>query len=295
MRDIRNSEIFWGLGLLLPSLLGLSLFYIYPFFENLYNSFTEISFVGDKTWVGLENYKTFFSDPKIRQGFFYTFKYTLLSVPCVVALSVLVAFALHQRIRGVNFYRIVFYLPVIAMPMAVAMVWRWMLNYEFGIVNEILGYLKISAIPWLQDKNVFFISLVAVSVWGRVGYNVLLLLAGLQNIPSMYYDAAMVDGAGVIKRFFRITLPMLSPILFFVIIINTISFLQVFDWIIALTKLGTRVGAANSSVITMFYQYAFLSSQKGVASAISVVFFIIILLITIAQFRLQKKWVHYEK
>lgn len=294
MRSVRKHEVRWGYALLFPSMLGLSVFYIYPFFENVYNSFTEISFLGDKTWVGFENYKTFFRDPTIGRSFFYTFAYTLISVPCVVALSVLVASALHQRIRGVHFYRIVFYLPVIAMPMAIAVVWRWMLNYEFGIVNEVLAYFDISAVPWMQDTNVFFISLVAVSVWSRVGYNVLLLLAGLQNIPSMYYDAAMVDGAGSVKRFFRITIPMLSPILFFVVIINTISFLQVFDWIIALTRLNTRVGIANSSVITMFYQYAFLSNQKGVASAISVVFFIIILLITVVQFRLQKQWVHYE-
>ena len=192
-------------------------------------------------------------------------------------------------------YRVLFYLPVVAMPVAIAAVWRWMLNYEFGVVNEFLSTLTIEAIPWLQDKEIFFISLVIVSVWGRVGYNILLLLAGLQNIPTMYYDAAMVDGAGVIKRFFAITLPMLSPIIFFVTIINVISFLQVFEWIFVLTTIGSKVGSANTSVITLFYEYAFLSSQKGVASAISVLFFIIILLITIIQFKLQKKWVHYEQ
>ena len=300
-RGIRNAQhykrnqILWGFALLAPSILGLSLFYIYPFFENVYNSFVKISLIGNKTWVGLDNYKTFFSDPKIGRSFLYTFQYTAVTVTVTVILSILVATALNQKIRGVNFYRIIFYLPVVAMPVAIAVVWRWMFNFEFGVVNEIIKALNGSPIPWLQDKNVFFISLVIVSAWGRVGFNVLLLLAGLQNIPAMYYDAAMVDGAGATRRFLRITLPLLSPIIFFVIVINVINFLQVFDWIIALTNLISGVGAANSSVITLFYQYAFRSNQKGVASAVSVVFFAVILLVTILQFRLQKKWVHYEK
>ena len=249
----------------------------------------------EKTWVGLDNYKTFFSDPKIAGSFLNTFRYTAVTVAGAVILSILVAAALNQKIRGANFYRIIFYLPVIAMPAAIAVVWRWMFNFEFGILNEIIKAFEGSPIPWLRDKNVFFISLSIVSVWGRIGFNVLLLLAGLQNIPTVYYDAAMVDGAGLVRRFFRITLPLLSPIIFFVVIINVINFLQVFDWIIALTQVNSRVGLANSSVITLFYTYAFQSNLKGVASAISVAFFIVIIAVTVLQFKLQKRWVHYEQ
>ena len=294
-RHYKTTQMLWGFALLAPALLGLAIFYIYPFFENVYNSFVEISLRGEKTWVGWNNFRTFFSDPRIGRSFLYTFQYTAVAVTVTVILSILAAAALNQKIKGANLYRILFYLPVIAMPIAVATVWRWMLNFEFGVVNEVIKAISGSPIPWLRDKNVFFFSLVIISSWGRIGYNVILLLAGLQNIPTVYYDAAMVDGAGAVRRFFRITLPLLSPMIFFVVVINVIVFLQVFDWIIALTNLISGVGAANTSVITLFYVYAFRLNLKGVASAVSVMFFIVIMLVTVAQFKLQRRWVHYEK
>ena len=291
----RKEDIFWGWILLFPSVSGLSLFYIYPFLENIYNSFNEISFVGKKTWVGLANYKVFLSDPRIAESFIYTFKYAIITVPIVLLLSLIMAATLNQKIRGANFYRFVYYLPVIAMPVAIAAVWKWMFNYDFGFFNYLLTLWEMNPVPWLRDKDAFFIALVFVSAWGKIGYNVLLLLAGLQNISQTYYEAATLDGAGPIVQFFKITLPLLSPTIFFVVIINIISFLQVFDLIFTLTSLTGSVGEANTSVITLFYQYAFISNQKGVASALSVVFFFVILALTALQFSLQKKWVHYEQ
>lgn len=290
-----KEEVFWGWLLLLPSVLGLSVFYIYPFIENIYNSFSEIPFVGEKTWVGLENYKVFFSDPRIVNSFVYTFKYAFFTVPIVLILSLIISASLNNKLRGINFYRFVYYLPVIAMPVAIATVWKWMFNYDFGFFNYILEIFNIAPVPWLRDNNTFFIALIFVSSWNRIGYNVLLLLAGLQNISQSYYEASTLDGAGAIRQFFSITIPLLSPTIFFVVIINIISFLQVFDWIFTLTPLTSSVGEANTSVITLFYQYAFISNQKGVASALSVVFFFTILVLTISQFMLQKKWVHYEQ
>ena len=295
LSSMHREEVFWGWILLLPSVLGLSIFYIYPFIENIYNSFSEISFVGDKTWVGLENYKVFFSDPRIIESFIYTLKYAFVTVPIVLVLSLIISASLNNKLKGSSFYRFVYYLPVIAMPVAIATVWKWMFNYDFGFFNYMLGIFNIDAVPWLRDNNTFFISLIFVSSWSRIGYNVLLLLAGLQNISESYYEASKLDGAGGIRQFFSITLPLLSPTIFFVIIINIISFLQVFDWIFTLTPLTSSVGEANTSVITLFYQYAFISNQKGVASALSVVFFFIILALTVSQFMLQKRWVHYEQ
>ena len=295
LSSMHREEVFWGWILLLPSVLGLSIFYIYPFIENIYNSFAEISFVGKKTWVGLENYKVFFSDPRIVESFIYTLKYAFVTVPIVLVLSLIISASLNNKLKGSSFYRFVYYLPVIAMPVAIATVWKWMFNYDFGFFNYMLGIFNIEAVPWLRDNSTFFISLIFVSSWSRIGYNVLLLLAGLQNISESYYEASKLDGAGGIRQFFSITLPLLSPTIFFVIIINIISFLQVFDWIFTLTPLTSSVGEANTSVITLFYQYAFISNQKGVASALSVVFFFIILALTVSQFMLQKRWVHYEQ
>ncbi len=295
LSSMHRQEVFWGWILLLPSVLGLSIFYIYPFIENIYNSFAEISFIGDKTFVGLENYKVFFSDPRIIESFIYTLKYAFVTVPIVLVLSLIISASLNNKLKGSSFYRFVYYLPVIAMPVAIATVWKWMFNYDFGFFNYMLGIFNVDPVPWLRDNNTFFISLIFVSSWSRIGYNVLLLLAGLQNISESYYEASKLDGAGGIRQFFSITLPLLSPTIFFVIIINIISFLQVFDWIFTLTPLTSSVGEANTSVITLFYQYAFISNQKGVASALSVVFFFIILALTVSQFMLQKRWVHYEQ
>ena len=290
----QKHNIFWGYTLLLPTLLGLGVFYIYPFFENIYNSFTSISFVGEKTWIGLDNYKVFFEDERILSSFLYTFNYVLITVPIVVILSLVAAVFLNSNIRGVNFYRFVFYLPVIAMPVAMATVWKSIFHTEFGLVNFLLTFVGFEPLAWLRDKDTFPIALVIVSVWGRVGYNVLILLAGLQNIPKMYYEASTLDGAGPIKTFFSITCPLLSPTIFFIVITNVIAYLQVFDQIFTLIPMQSSIGEANTSVIVLFYQYAFLFDQKGVASAVSVVFFFVILLITGIQFWLQKKWVHYE-
>lgn len=290
-----KEELLWGTVLLLPSMLGLTLFYVYPFFENIYNSFSEISFLGNKTWVGLRNYLYLWKEPRLLQSFMYTFKYAVVTAPIVLSLSLVMAAILNQKLRAIRFYRVVFYLPVVAMPIAIATVWKWMFNFDYGFLNEILAFFQIQPIPWLREKDTFFLSLVVVSSWSKVGYNILLLLAGLQTIPDMYYEAAMIDGAGLVKRFFKITLPLLSPTIFFITIINMISFLQVFEWIYALANLNSPIGQANSSVITLFYELAFISNQKGEASALSVIFFVVIFILTLIQFKMQKKWVHYEQ
>ncbi|MGL4677526.1 MAG: carbohydrate ABC transporter permease [Brevinema sp.] len=291
---IQRFNIFWGYALLLPTIIGLGLFYIYPFFENIYNSFTTISFVGEKTWVGLANYKVFLEDPRILNSFLYTFRYVFITVPLVVALSLIVAVFLNSNIRGVNFYRLIFYLPVIAMPVAMATVWKSIFHTDFGLINFLLTFIGFEPLAWLRDKDTFSFTLIIVSVWGRVGYNVLILLAGLQNIPKMYYEASTLDGAGPIKTFFSITCPLLSPTIFFIVVTNTIAYLQVFDQIFTLVPMQSAVGEANTSVIVLFYQYAFLFDQKGLASVVSVLFFFVILFITGIQFWLQKKWVYYE-
>ena len=132
---LRKNNVYWGYLLVLPTVLGLAVFYIYPFFENIYNSFTEISFVGTKTWVGIENYKIFFEDERIVESFLYTFRYVLITVPIVIFLSIVVAACLNSNIRGIKFYRLIFYFPVIAMPIAMAVVWKMIFHTDFGLVN----------------------------------------------------------------------------------------------------------------------------------------------------------------
>ena len=214
-------------------------------------------------------------------------------MPVTVALSLIIAVLLNKKIKGVSLYRTIYFLPMVAAPAAIAMVWRWLYNSEFGLINYLLSLVGIDGPRWLSDPKVALISIAIVGIWSAVGYNMVLLLAGLQEIPGDYYEAANIDGAGPIKQFFTITLPLVSPTMFFVVVTSIISAMQVFDTIFMMIDKTSMAVEGTQSLVYLFYQYSFLVNDKGYGSAIVMILLLMIMVITFIQVKIQNKWVNY--
>jgi len=289
-----HNDLFWGYLFIVPSLLGLLIFYIFPVFQTLFYSFTSWGDFGNYSLTGLENYKKLAADPEIWQSFRNTLIYAFVMVPISIAISIFIAVLLNQKIKGLTVYRTLYFLPVVTMPAAIGMIWKWLYNSDYGIINHVLGWFAISGPDWLTDPNWVLTSIIGVGIWSVIGTNMVILLSGLQGIPKSLYEAASLDGAGMNYMFFRITIPLLSPTIFFVAVISFISAFQVFDFIFMMINPTNPAINSAQSVIYLFYRYAFVIGEKGIAAAIAFVLFGIILILTIIQFRLQKKWVHYE-
>jgi multiple sugar transport system permease protein len=294
-----RADAFWGYAMIAPGLIGMLIFYIWPMFQTFYFSFTEWGPFGDAVWTGLANYRALFSGPEFLMALRNTLVYTVLSVSITEAIALVLAVLLNQKLRGMSVYRTLYFIPVVTMPVAIGLVWRWLYNSDYGIINYLLGLVGIQGANWLSDPDLALYAIVVVGVWSGLGYALVLFLAGLQTIPAEYYDAASVDGAGALVKFFRITLPLLSPTVFFVTVISLINSLQVFDLIFVMISSGR--GASTSPVIDqtqslvyLFYKNTFVINEQGEGAAVVLTLFIIIVLITLAQFRLQRRWVHYE-
>jgi len=291
-------EWLWGLAFIAPTGLGLLAFYIWPVFQTLYFSFTEWGAFGGHRWVGLENYAKLLGDPEVLKALKNTLVYAglvLLGVPVSLVLAALIN---TPGLRGAPVYRVLYFLPVVTMPAAVGMVWRWLYNGDLGLVNYVLSLFGISGQHWVADPRFALYATVVVGIWMTVGYNMVIFAAGLNGIPRDYYEAAELDGAGRIRQFFSITLPMLSPTAFFITVLTSIGALQVFDVIYLM--LGTNSSALrnpaideNKTIVFLFYERAFVDNDKGYAAAVAFVLLLVILVLTAIQFRAQKKWVHY--
>ncbi|MDR7079483.1 ABC-type sugar transport system permease subunit [Neobacillus niacini] len=201
---------------------------------------------------------------------------------------------LNQKIKGKSIYRTIYFLPVITMPAAIAMVWKWLYNGDYGLINFLLSKIGIQGPNWVSDPKFALYAVIVVAIWGGIGYNMIIFLSGLQGISKTYYEAALIDGAGPYRTFFSITLPLLSPIIFFVSIISFIHAFQVFDLIFMIVSDKSIAIDKTQSIVYLFYQHAFVLGDKGYASAITTLLLVIILLITAIQMKLQKKWVHYD-
>ncbi|MBT2215982.1 sugar ABC transporter permease [Virgibacillus dakarensis] len=292
--SIRNNDIFWGYLFIAPTLLGLLIFYIFPVFQTFYYSFNDWGAFGNYTWSGLDNYKEIFKDPDVWYSFRNTLIYAFAMVPISIAVSIVVAVLLNQKIKGLTVYRTLYFLPVVTMPAAIGMIWKWLYNSDYGVINHVLDWFSIGGPNWLTDPHWVLIAIIAVGVWSVIGTNMVILLSGLQGIPKSLYEAASLDGAGLSYTFFRITLPLLSPTIFFVTVISFIGAFQVFDFIFMMVSPTNPAIDNAQSVIYLFFQYAFVVGDKGIAAAMAFVLFIIILILTILQFKLQKRWVHYD-
>lgn len=291
----KRSMMFWGWALIAPTLIGLLVLNIIPMIQTLVMSFQNVSTFGESTWVHFDNYIRMIGDPKVWQSLKNTLLYGLVQVPITVILSTIAAVLVNQKIKGVQVYRVIYFLPMIAAPAAVAMVWRWMYNSEYGLINTFLKFLGFSGnIEWLYNPNVVLWSLIIVGIWSSVGYNMILLLSGLQEIPTTYYEAANLDGAGPIRQFFSITLPLLTPQLFFVLVTSIISAFQVFDLIYVMFD-DTNIALSHvESLAYLFYDHTFVLDDKGYGAAIVIVLVILIMMVTVIQLVGQKKWVNYD-
>lgn len=289
----QRSDWFWGYLMILPTVGGLAIFYIGAFFQNLYFSFTNLGSFGKYNWIGLDNYAKLLSDPEIPKALANTFKYTLICVPISLCLSIFIAVLLNSKIKGLSVYRTLYFLPAVTMPAAIAMMWKWLYNGQYGLINQLLDNFGIQGKAWIADPKFAMGALIVVGVWSSLGMNIIYFLAGLQGIPKMYYEAANIDGAGPIRTFFSVTLPLLSPTIFFVMIMSLIGALQMFDLIFLMISKTSMAVDNTMSIVYLFYKNAFEFLDKGYAAAISILLFVIIMVITVIQLKLQKKWVNY--
>lgn len=287
-------EVVWGYILIFPTLIGLIILNLWPAVQSIIMSFQKSSGFGKTTWTGLENYKRLIVDADVWQASINTVKYTIIVVPLIMILSLIVASLLNQKVRWISFYRTLFFLPVVAAPTAVAMVWRWIFNSEYGLINGLLEKINVAGPSWLTDPNIALFSICIVGIWSAVGYNMVIILAGLQEIPRDYYESAEIDGASPVRKFFSITVPLVSPTLFFVSVTTMISSLQVFDLIYMMINVNGTAIKKTQSLVYLFYKHSFVLNNKGYGSAIVLVLLVIIILVTIIQLYFQKKWVHYN-
>jgi multiple sugar transport system permease protein len=287
-----RSEAMWGYAMTLPLLAGITIFYYLATAGAIAISFTDWDILSPPEWVGLKNYEFLWNDRQFHQALSNTIRFAGMTTlgTAVVALGLALALNTQFRFRGA--YRLLVFLPVLTMPIAVAYVWRWIFNPTYGVLHLTLGWFGIEGPNWLGNVNTALLSLVAVAVWMGVGFQMVIFLAGLQNIPNVYYEAAVIDGAGAWQRFRNVTLPLLTPTIFFNLVIGLIGSMQVFELIYALTQGGPL--DSTRSIVYSLYDEGFRAFRMGRASAEGLVLFVLILVLTLGQFRLQRRWVHYE-
>lgn len=275
---------YWPYLFVLPALAILGLFLLYPTLYAFRMSFYDWQVLGKSTFVGLENYQRFFEMPNVRLAVSNTIYYTALNVPSTLFVSLFVALLLNTEIRARAWFRVLFYLPVVSSDVAVSLLWKWIYwAGARGLLNNLIGTFNIPPQDWLGDPKLAMPAIVLLTIWKGVGTNVLIFLAGLQSIPPELYEAATIDGAGVWARFRNVTWPLLRPVTLIVILLLTISSLQIFSPVFVMTG----GGPANHTLTIAFYIYnlAFGSGLYGFASAVSFLLFAVILVITIIQRR----------
>ncbi len=286
-----RNEFIWGWIFIIPTMLGLIILNIIPIFQTIYQSFFKTGDFGrGNIFVGLENYQKMFGDSQVWQALLNTVKYALMEVPVSIIISLVLAVLLNRKMKGRSVYRTIMFLPMVAAPAAVAMVWRWLFNSDFGLLNHVLG----TKINWISSPDIAIYSIAVIGIWSIIGYNMVLFLSGLQEIPGDYYEAASIDGATGFKQFWHITCPLLSPTIFFVLITRIIGALQVFDLIFMVMDRANPALIKTQSLVYLFYEYSFRQKNQGYGSAIVVLLLILIMLVTVFQMVGQKKWVHYN-
>jgi multiple sugar transport system permease protein len=287
---------FWGYFFVAPVMFGITVFLIGPLFYAFYLSLTNWDGFVKANFVGFRNFSQILQDRDLYIEFFNTLKYMIGVVPCTIIIALGIANLLNQKVRGRSFFRTAFFLPMVTMPAAVAAVWRWLYNSQYGLVNYLTRLFGWNPM-WLGDPRYILTAVIIVAIWSGIGYASIILLAGLQNIPKTYYEAAEIDGAGAFRKFTRITAPLLSPSIFFLTITSMIGAFKAFDLIFMFSGGGNSSGPASQAVRTMvygIYHKGFVLMRMGYAAAEAVVLFAIILSVTLLQFYLQKKLVFYD-
>ena len=278
-----------------PVTIGLLIFYVWPFIQNFWFSFNDVNKLNMATFCGLDNYKKLFEEPDLMLALKNTILYAVITVPIGLFISLLLATLLNSKIKGKGIYRTIYFLPSITMAAAVALVWKLIFNGDYGILNTVLEFFGVEGKRWLTDPSTALFCVMMVGIWSGAGYNMIILLAGMQGVSNSYYEAAEIDGAGPVQKFFKITIPLVSPTIFFVTITGLIGAFQVFDTLYMMIDIDKNPAFnAVKTTNVLFYQNAFTYGYKGYAAAISIFMFVIIMIITAIQLWGQKKWVNYD-
>lgn len=290
---LARRKAFWGLALIAPNTIGLIVFFGIPVLIAFGLSFYQWNGIRPPEFIGIDNFGRILRDPMFARALGNTLKLALMVIPLNMALALGAAVLLNQRLPFRNFFRTVYFLPVVTSTVAASVVWTWIFQPSLGLIGVVPG---LGEMQWLTRPELVLIPIAAVTIWQRVGFDMILFLAGLQSVPRVLHEAAVIDGANRTQRFFRITFPMLSPTTFLVLMLNFISVFQVFDQVFIMTQRTTPGGVGGSATTLTFllYQTGFVRSEFGYASAIALVLFLIVLLITVVQLRLQRRWVYYE-
>ena len=284
-----------GLGMIAPTIIGLIILNIYPFLRTVWMSFHKSGSFGKWTFIGMKNYADMFSSSDFWRYTGNTMMFALFTVPLTIMIAMFIAVLLNQKIGGKAIFRGIYFLPMVVAPAAIAMVWKWMLNTEFGIVNIILGFLGVTTkVNWITNPSTVLFACSVVTIWSSIGYDAILLLSGLQSIPTTYYEAATIDGASPVRKFFSITLPMVSPTMFFVVIMRIMAAIKIFDVIYMMVEQTNPAIKNAKSLMYYFYRESFVMNNKGYGSALALWMVLIIALVTYVQFLGQKKWVNYD-
>lgn len=296
-----------ALPYLLPSLLGALLFAILPIIISLMLSMTDwsgmsrvrltegfLKFVA-KNFVGLENMKAIISDSEFWKSLSHNLYFIVLYLPLMLVLSMICALIINAPIRGASIYRVVYYLPVLTSWVAGSLIWKWLLSPVYGPINNFLAVFGVEGPLWLQSEVWAMPSIVLASIWKDVGFYAMILLGGLKSINTQYYEAARIDGASKAQSFVRITLPLLSSVLFYVSMLSMINAFQLFPQVMVMTKEGNAgPNGATMVMVERIYKYAFRYGKMGYAAAYSWILFIIIMACTYIQKRGERRWVNYE-
>jgi multiple sugar transport system permease protein len=287
------AEARWAWLFLAPTLVGLAILSAGPILATFGISLTKWDLLTPPDWVGLQNYAALVQDKRFLVALRNTGFYTVVSVPLGMVLALGLALALNQAIRGIAWIRTAYFLPVVTSATAVGLVWAWIYAPSGGILNELIGILGLPPQKWISDPFWAMPAIVMMSVWQGLGTSVIIFLAGLQAIPQEYYDAAAVDGAGRWSRFRSVTLPLLTPSLFFTGILALIGAFQIFDQVYVLARPG-KPTEATVTLVYFIYENGFKNFKMGYAAAASWILFIIVAVLTFVYFRSQRRWVHYQ-
>jgi multiple sugar transport system permease protein len=292
-KESRSGDGGWPWLFVLPTFLGVLVFYLWPLVKTLYDSFTETGPFGGSTWVGAANFSQLAGDTEVYRAILNTVVYTaivLLGIP----LAVLFASLLNRpNLRFAMVYRTLFFLPYVAMPTAISLVWRIIYNGDYGVLNQALGVIGIDGPSWITQEWFALVAVALLGLWLSIGFNMVVLSAGLKSIPGELYEAASLDGAGAVQQFRAITVPLLTPSIFFLSVITTIAGFQLFDQLFALLGPVNPVMPKTQSLVFLFYEAAFVSNERGYAAAVAVLILLVVGLLTLFQFRFQRRWVNY--
>jgi multiple sugar transport system permease protein len=290
---MRRREELNGWLFISPIVLGILIFQLYPTLFSFYISFTQWDLISPPKWIGEANYVDLFTtDRFFVKTLSNTATYAFWTVIAGLALGLVFAVLLNQEIRGKYLYRAIYFVPVVAPTVAVALLWQFLYDTNFGVLNGMLRMIGIQGPNWLGNTTWAMRSIIFEAIWASLGFNILVFLAGLQGISQEYYEAAEIDGANGLQKFFFITMPLLSPTTFFLVVTGVIGSFQVFD----IPFVMTAGGPANATQMVIMYLYynAFTVQRMGLASAVAFIVFIVIIFLTFLNFRLSNRWVFYE-